>query len=126
MADLPRVRAASPCGMVAWRRCTSRSATLSGVCAKLVAQMMGKITSAAHRAAATAVAASLCEAQQRDLFSGILFINNPSSCTSTSLYLICSTGCKQNSYDFFGDGIDYRVERGVLNALACEIREPCF
>jgi len=25
-------------------------------------------------------------------------------CTFTSLYLICSTGCKQNSYDFFGAG----------------------
>jgi hypothetical protein len=23
-------------------------------------------------------------------------------CTTTSLYLICSTACKQNSYDFFG------------------------
>ena len=32
----------------------------------------------------------------------IFFINSLSSCTYTSLYLICSTGCKQNSYDFFG------------------------
>src|SRR5437667_8478821 len=33
---------------------------------------------------------------------GIFFIDDLSSCTFTSLYLICSPGCKQNSYDFLG------------------------
>src|SRR6476660_8119294 len=38
MADLPRARAASPAGMAACRRCTSRSAMLSAFCAKAVEQ----------------------------------------------------------------------------------------
>src|ERR1051326_7534552 len=116
MADLPRARAASPCGIAACRFCTSRSATLSGVCAKqLVAQrkdeqigMKQKITKkpkirgpAAGKLTFVNLV-SFCSSVPRT--SGIFVISDPSSCTFTSLYLICSTGCKQNSYDFFGLG----------------------
>jgi len=36
-------------------------------------------------------------------------------CTFTSLYLICSTGCKQNSYDFLGlttNGHEWTLNKG--------------
>src|SRR6184192_2302338 len=116
--------------MLAWRRCTSRSATLSlsGVCAKLVAQMKDKQMRVKQKAAKeTKIWAGapakltflnfvfFCLAFPR--VGGIFFISDLSSCTSTSLYLICSPGCKQNSYDFFGRRInaliELQVERGV-------------
>ncbi len=43
-------------------------------------------------------------------------------CTSTSLYLICSTGFKQNSYDFFGREVErivrWHVDKHWWNALS--------
>jgi hypothetical protein len=37
-------------------------------------------------------------------------------CTITSLYLICSVTCKQNSYDFFGREVDRLFFNHVLSA----------
>jgi hypothetical protein len=37
-------------------------------------------------------------------------------CTTTSLYLICSAVCKQNSYDFFGRQVERLFLNDVLSA----------
>jgi thioredoxin reductase len=48
----------------------------------------------------------------------VFTITGLAGCTFTSLYLICATGIKQNSYDFFGGRTRWLAKGGTLCSLA--------